>query len=236
MAAVSKKDLISSIRRDLGMPKAECDKSSALQESYVTQAKSFNLSTELLSAKNKRSHQELFEKYVENLNTVSAKLDTVSRDDADLNSSDFRALKIDECYNLNASFLHAQFFENVSDVQSTIAMDTLPFLRLERDFGTFDAWQKDFIACALSARNGWAVTVYNSYLNRYVNVIVDLHSVNVPFASYPVVVLDCWEHAYYRDYLSDRKSYVYGMMKELNWDVIEARFKKAEKIAKVMAG
>jgi Fe-Mn family superoxide dismutase len=232
--AISKNDLIASIRQDLGL--SEHEEPKVLQESYVTQAKSYNLNTELLSPKSKRAHQELFEKYVDDLNEVSAKLDTVSRDDANLNASEFRSLKIDEVYNLNASFLHAMFFENISDLQSTIAMDTLPFLRLERDFGSFDAWQKDFIACALSARNGWAVTVYNSYLNRYMNVAVDLHSQNVPFSSYPVIVVDCWEHTYYRDYLSDRKSYVYGMMKELNWDAIEARFKKAEKIAKVMAG
>ena len=46
-----------------------------LDEAYVTQAKKFNLTTELLSEKNKEAHQELFEKYVETLNRVSAELD-----------------------------------------------------------------------------------------------------------------------------------------------------------------
>jgi superoxide dismutase len=41
-----------------------------------------------------------------------------------------------------------------------------------------------------------------------------------------------WEHAYYRDYLKDKKSYVFAMMKELNWDVVENRFKKSERISK----
>jgi len=45
--------------------------------------------------------------------------------------------------------------------------------------------------------------------------------------------MDCWEHSYYRDYLSDRKTYVYGMMKELDWKEIDERFKKAEKISKI---
>ena len=143
---------------------------------------------------------------------------------------------LNEAYNLNASFLHGMFFENISDLQSQLQMDTLAYMRLERDFGSFDAWQKDFIACAMSSRNGWVLTVYNMHLNRYINVVVDLHSQNVPIASYPVVVLDCWEHSYYRDYLRDRKTYVHAMMKELDWEIIEARFKKADKIAKVMAG
>ena len=85
----------------------------------------------------------------------------------------------------------------------------------------------------MSARSGWAVTVYNTFLNRYINVVVDLHSLNIPFSSYPVIVLDVWEHAYYRDYLNDRKKYVFAMMKQLNWKVIDERFQRAEDVAEV---
>ena len=214
------------IREELGLTEN-------LNESYVTQAKKYDLNTELLSAKNKESHQKLLENYVSTLNEVSSKLDTADRDAANLNSSEFRSLKIDEVYNMNAAYLHALFFENISDQKSIITMDSLAFMRLERDFGSFDAWQKDFVACCLSARNGWGVTVYSSMLKRYINIVIDLHSVNVPIACHPIIVMDCWEHSYYRDYLTDRKTYVYGMMKELNWNEINERFKKAEKIAKI---
>lgn len=216
------------IREELGM-----EDKITLDESYIVQAKKYNLPTELLSDKSKKEHQILLANYVKALNEVSTKLDTVSRSEANLNHSEFRSLKMDEVYNLNAAYLHALFFDNISDQRSIITMDSLSFMRIERDFGSFDAWQKDFAACAMSARNGWAVTVYNSMLKRYINVVVDLHSNNVPFASYPIIVIDCWEHSYYRDYLSDRKTYVYGMMKELNWKEIEERFKKAEKISKI---
>jgi len=225
---MNNKKLKQQIREDLGLPNKR-----KLNESYVTKAQKYQLPTEMLSSKNKQTHQELLAKYVDDLNTVSAKLDTVSRDEANLNHSEFRSLKIDEVYNLNAAFLHAMFFENISDLQSVITMDSLSFIRLERDFGSFDAWQKDFVACALSSRNGWVCTVYNVFLDRYINVVVDLHHQNIPFASYPVVVMDCWEHSYYKDYMTDRKTYVYAMMKELNWRKIESRIEKAEKIAKV---
>jgi superoxide dismutase len=46
--------------------------------------------------------------------------------------------------------------------------------------------------------------------------------------------MDAWEHSYYRDYLSDRKTYVFAMMRELRWTRIEERFEKAERISKVM--
>lgn len=223
-------DLIRGIRADLGLDREQ----ELVNEAYVTTAKKYELRTELLSEKTKKSHQELLENYVETLNSVSAELDTAPRDVANLNNSDYRSLKIDEVYNLNAAYLHAMYFENISDVNSRITMDSLAYMRLQRDFGSFDEWQKDFIACAMSARNGWALTVYNTVLNRYINVVVDLHSEHVPISSFPVVVLDVWEHAYYRDYLKDRKSYVFAMMKELNWDTIEERFKKCDRIAKVI--
>jgi Fe-Mn family superoxide dismutase len=229
MSKLTERELIKSIKEDLGMPKDSRDK---LSESYVTQAKKFNLSTDLLGEKTNKAHQELFEEYVATLNDVSAELDTADRDLANSRDSVFRSLKIDETYGINASFLHAYYFENIADPQSKITMDSLAFMRLERDFGTFDSWQKDFIACALSSRSGWAITVYNGFLNRYMNVVVDLHSLNVPINCYPVIVLDMWEHAYYRDYLKDKKSYVFAMMKELNWDVVENRFKKSERISK----
>jgi superoxide dismutase, Fe-Mn family len=205
-----------------------------LKESYVTQTSKFDLKTQLLSDKTKKAHQELLDNYVETLNKISAKLDGASKEEGNLNSSLWRSLKIDEAYNHNAVFLHGLFFQNISDLKSQIAMDSLTFMRLERDFGSFDNWQADFIACAMSSRNGWVITCYNTQLKRYVNVMLDLHSQNLMIGCHPLIVLDCWEHSYYRDYLSNRLIYVKGMMKELNWDIIEERFKVAEKISKAL--
>lgn len=207
-----------------------------INEAYVTQAKKYDLTTELLSEKTKGAHQKILDAHVEKLNALSAALDTVERELADINNSKIRSLKEDETYNLNAAFLHAYYFENIGDMNSVVNMDSIAFMRLERDFGSFDDWQKDFIACALSSRNGWVVTVYNFLLGRYMNIIVDLHDKGIPIGSYPVVVVDCWEHAYFRDYLGDKKSYVYAMMKELRWPQIEQRIKKVEAMAKSAGG
>jgi Fe-Mn family superoxide dismutase len=210
------------------------DPNKVLSEAYVAEAGKFNLKTELLSEKTKKAHQELLASYVENLNKISAKLDGVDKSSANLNNSEFRSLKIDETYNHNAAFLHGMYFENISDLNSQITVDSLTYMKLARDFGTFDKWQEDFVACCLSARNGWAITFYNPNLKRYMNTVIDLHSQNTMISMLPVIVMDCWEHSYYRDYLKDRKTYIYGMMKELDWSVIEDRVKVSEKIAKVL--
>ena len=204
-----------------------------IEEAYVTEPKKFDLRTELLSSKAKSSRQKDFEGFVESLNKISAQLDGADRESANDKSSDFRRLKIDEVHNMNAAFLRALHFENISDLNSKVTMDMMCFLRLERDFGSFDNWQKDFIACAMSARDGYAMTGYSLFLKRYMNFVIDTEGLNVPVGVLPIVVLDVAEGAYYRDYLDDRRSYILGMMKEFDWNRIEERVKKAEKTAKV---
>lgn len=226
---VSEKEIVGVIRESLNLDKKK-QEVPVLNEAYVVSTQKYDMSTDKLSEENKAAHQELMEGYAKALNEVSAALDTADRDSVTPNNSNFRNLKMDEVHNLNAAFLHGMFFENISDLRSTIAMDSLTYMRLERDFGTFDAWQRDFIACAMGSRNGWVVTVYNFFLKRYMNVVVDLHNVGIPFSSVPVIVLDCWEHSYYRDYLKDRKSYVFSMMKELKWNTIEDRVRRVEKM------
>jgi len=208
--------------------------SGVLEEAYVTQAKKFSLNTESLSEKVKSARQKDFEKFVEQLNEISAQLDTVDREAASDKKSKFRGLKIDESHCMNASFLRALHFENISDLKSSLTMDMMSFLRLERDFGGFDAWQKDFIACAMSSRDGYAVTGYSTFLKRYMNIVVDTESLNVPIGFLPVISLDVAEGAYYRDYLDDRRSYVIKMMKEFDWEVIEKRIKRIEKSLKTL--
>ena len=206
-----------------------------LSEAYVTEPKQFNLRTELLSNATKKTQIQEFEEFVAALNRVSAELDGADREDASSKSSDFRSLKINEVYCMNAAFLRALYFENISDLNSRITMDSLAFIRLERDFGTFDDWQKDFIACCSASRDGYAVTGYSVFLKRYMNFVIDEESKNVGIGVVPIIVMDMNVGAYFRDYLDDKKTYVLAMMKEFNWEQIEKRFTRAEKVAKVFA-
>tara|TARA_R100000664_G_C2756552_1_gene144474 strand:+ start:2142 stop:2834 length:693 start_codon:yes stop_codon:yes gene_type:complete len=227
---ITKKDILETIRKDLKLSE------SVIEESLIAQPKSFDLTTELLSNATKQNHIELYDQYIADFNQISILLDSANRSESNSNGSTFRSLKIDETYNLNSAYLHELYFRNISDLHSQIPMDSLSYMRLSRDFGTFDAWQQDFIACCLASRCGWAVTYYNTYTQTLMNCVIDLHSINVPIGAYPVIVMDVWQHAYYRDYLKDVKSYVFGMMKQLNWNVIEKRIRKADEIGKVVIG
>jgi len=219
--SVTSKQISDGIRRDLGLS------SSVLAEGYVALPKQYDLATEMLSAKAKEAHRGLYELYTKELSRISAEIDAVDKKNE---VRKYQELKWEEIFNMNAVYLHELYFANISDLQSEIGMDTLAYMRFSRDFGTFDNWQFDFVSAAQGSGNGWAVCAYSTYLRKYINFFVESHNSSIPLGCYPVVVIDVWEHAYFKDYMTDKKSYIYAMMKELNWAVIEERCKRADKI------
>ena len=211
------------------------DEKEKISEAFLAKPKRVSVKTDFLTSANLGNHVELYNDYVEKFSLASTKLDTVDKS-ANPNLSDYRSLKNDETFNMNAAYLHELYFANIADASSKISMDSLSYMRLTRDFGSFDAWQKDFMACALSSRCGWVVTYLNTYTQTYMNCSIDLHSDNVPVGMYPVIVVDMWQHASYKDYLKDAKTYLTAMMKELRWPIIEKRIEKADKILQVLRG
>jgi Fe-Mn family superoxide dismutase len=207
-----------------------------INEALNAQEKKFIFNSDLLSNDNFQNHVELYQGYLKNFNEISAKLDTVDKSNVNCNHSDYRTLKLDETFNMNGVYLHELYFANIGDPYSEIKMDSLAYMRLSRDFGSFDNWQKDFMACASASQCGWAMTYLNTFTQTYMNAAIDLHTNNVPVGSYPVIVLDVWQHAYYRDYLKDVDTYTRAMMKLLKWPVIEERIRKADKLIQVIRG
>lgn len=202
-----------------------------VQEAFVAQPKQFENKSAEIDDATYDQHIELYKDYIESFNATSAKLDSAIREGEV--SANFRALKRDETYLLNAIYLHELFFANVGDRSSALHTDSLPYMMLNRDFGDIDRWSDDFIACAVSAREGWVVTCLNMFLKRCVNIIIDGHDAGVPLGCMPVIVVDMWTHSR-KDFGNDVDGYVRSMMSELNWRTIENRFVRAQHVIDVL--
>ena len=109
-----------------------------ITEAFSAQTKQFNVRSDFLSDGNISNHIELYKDYVGKFNKTSAELDVVDKSVANSNHSAFRAIKNDETFNMNGAYLHELYFSNIGDANSTITMDTLAYMRINRDFGTFD--------------------------------------------------------------------------------------------------
>lgn len=171
----------------------------------------------------------VYQGFVEAFNKTSSVLGSADKQNANPRDSQYRTASMDNGYNFNGLKLHELHFGNISDLNSQISLDSVPYIKLGRDFGTFENWQFDFMAACMSSRSGWAMTVWEPYRRVYMNIVVDDNNVGIPLGAVPVIVLDMNEHAYCADYNNERKPYVVAMMRELNWAVIEARMTVAER-------
>lgn len=212
----------------------EIQSSQVFSEAYAPQKKTYAMTTDFLSEDTKKNHEELYKRQIDVLAKLSAEVDAADKTDVQSEHSKYRCAKKDEITSLNAVYLHELFFANCFDPNSELFLDALPYIRLSADWGTFDAWMSDFMACALSARSGWVVCGYSLYLKRLINVFVDGHDQGVLFGIVPLIVVDMWEHSYMIDYNNDKKSYLTSCMREFDWEVIEERMNHIDSLKKVM--
>lgn len=205
----------------------------SITESYVALPKKFPLAGESSSNETKRLHVDLYEEAIKKFNRTSAELDAVNLADSSVYKK-FRHLKTDEVALHNKIYLHELYFSNSYDPESEIAIESLVYMRLQRDWGSFERFQHDFIACAMSSRLGWAITGFSAYLQRYHTVVVDNDDSSIPVGFFPIIVQDTHEHAFINDYKNDKMTYLIEQMKQWNWSVIDERVQRAEFIAEAV--
>lgn len=133
----------------------------ALQEAYVSQPKVYHTQTDSIKNSTMDGHTELYKKYIQSINEVNPKIDSAGQklEEANSNHSNIRSLKQDEAFLLNAIYLHELYFSNCFS-KKELYEDSNTFVLLQREWGEFNKWQKEFQSIALSSRCGWVCTGY----------------------------------------------------------------------------
>ncbi|HEY7529898.1 MAG TPA: Fe-Mn family superoxide dismutase [Gemmatimonadota bacterium] len=99
--------------------------------------------------------------------------------------------------------------------------DRLPVVAaLERDFGSFDAWRREFVEVALAAR-AWALLCVDGDDGRLRHALLDTHDAGSPWGFRPVLAADVAERAYYLDHAADRSAYLDAFLRNLSWKKID---------------
>lgn len=162
----------------------------------------------------------LYKGYCGKINEISEKLASVDKADANATYSAIRELKREEVFTANAIRLHEGYFDNLGG--DGMAGGTIRSW-IEEDFGSVEAWEEEFRACGMSAR-GWVALAYDLTDGRLHNYLSDIHSDGV-WSAIPLLILDVYEHAYFIDYGTGRKSYLDAFFKNIDWqhvnDLIE---------------
>jgi len=76
------------------------------------------------------------------------------------------------------------------------------------------------------AARGWVILAYDFNDGKLHNYLADWHGQGGIWGAAPILVLDVYEHAYFIDYGSDRKSYIEDFFANLNWEAVNKRYLK----------
>ncbi|MCX6726462.1 MAG: superoxide dismutase [Candidatus Shapirobacteria bacterium] len=118
-------------------------------------------------------------------------------------------------FNYNGAIMHEIFWENMRPAKE----NNLP---PEGMFPDFEKFKQEFTTAAVTVEgSGWAV-LWKTDSGLAVSQL-EKHNLLGLNGAKPILVLDVWEHAYYLDYLNDRKSYIEKWWQVVNWDEVEKR-------------
>lgn len=118
---------------------------------------------------------------------------------------------------------HEFFWDCISPYRSTINNDLLDSIILM--FGSFDNFKKLFnTKSSEHFGSGWTWLLLDS--RTYLLKIIVTDNAYNPFRDglIPLLVLDLWEHAYFLQYKTDRKSYVENFWNYINWNTVNLQY------------
>jgi Fe-Mn family superoxide dismutase len=179
-----------------------------------------------ISAKNIEEHLKLYAGYVKNANLIMDKMAVLdSAQDPYIVGELFRRFS----FEYNGIRNHELYFSSLSGGAKT-GENTAIQKALTELFGSMEKFKTEFTYLALTRGVGWAILWYDKRDGgRFLASWVDEQHLGQLQGCTPILALDMWEHAYVYDYpTSEKKKYIEAFFDNLNWEVIEENFKKAQ--------
>ena len=191
----------------------------------------FNIGTlKGISAKNIEEHLKLYAGYVKNANSILEKIPeyrTYEKEDV------FAPYVVSELgrrfsFEYNGMRNHEIYFSSLSGKATPISKGPLKNT-IEKSFDSVETFLSNFKTLAMTRGIGWAVLWYDKKDKRLIASWVDEQHLGQLNGCEMILALDMWEHAYVYDYpTSEKKKYVEAFFENLNWEVVEENFKKAQ--------
>lgn len=165
--------------------------------------------------------------YVDKRNEIETELEKTDKSKAHANYSAYGELKRKETFNASGMILHEIYWDvlggnGTADPKLSVAK------KIVQDFGSFDKWKEDFLACA-KASFGWAILCFDPSDGKLHNYLCDSHNLGAVWGAVPILPIDMWEHAYYHDQGPEKGKYIDAFFANINWNAVDEKFKKAVK-------
>jgi superoxide dismutase, Fe-Mn family len=102
---------------------------------------------------------------------------------------------------------------------------------IDKSFGSMDAFKAQFSGAATSVEgSGWAIMAWSIAARKLVVLQSEKHDNLTQWANIPLLVLDMWEHAFYKKYGPAKADYVKAFWNVVNWENVSRRFEIASSL------
>ena len=170
-----------------------------------------------------KNHFTLYQGYVTNTTKLIEVFPQMLKEDK-VSTPEFAELRRRFGWEFNGMRLHEYYFENLGG-KGAVNKDGRLARKLAEDFGSFDAWEKEFRAVGAMRGIGWAVLYQDIANGKLFNFWINEHDTGHPAGCTPILIMDVFEHAFMLDYGTKRAGYIDAFFKNLNWPAAESRLK-----------
>ena len=167
------------------------------------------------------THIKLYQGYVSNTNALSEKLAALLADGKE-RTPEYAELKRRFGWEFDGMRLHELYFGNLG-AAGTMIKGAPIFEKIEANFGSYEAWKKDFTATGAMRGIGWVILYQDGESGRLFNAWIGEHDGGHLAGARPLLVLDVFEHAYMADFQLDRGTYIKAFFEALDWAVVGKR-------------
>jgi Fe-Mn family superoxide dismutase len=169
-------------------------------------------------------HFGLYEGYVKNTNLLNERLAELRSAGKNVGADPSYAELVRRLgWEYNGMRLHELYFDNMTKNPAELGSGKL-YNALGESFGSYEAWKKDFMAVGGMRGIGWAIALCDTTNGQISNHWIAEHDMYNVAGFVPIVVLDVWEHAYFRDYKpAERSKYIEAFFQNIDWKACESR-------------
>ena len=173
---------------------------------------------------NEIHHCKLYTRYVNKRNEIEEKLSKLTPEDLTAGNqiySYLRGLKEGETFAGNGMILHQVFFSVLGGNGDPAGTQILA--EIEKEWGSFENFKIYFTACGMAAR-GWAILAFDPSDGKLHVYTADAQNQGGVWGATPILPLDVYEHSYFIDFGSDRKSYISAFLENIDWKKVDEYF------------
>ncbi|MEZ5784740.1 MAG: Fe-Mn family superoxide dismutase [Rhizobiaceae bacterium] len=158
------------------------------------------------------------------LNMIEGRL-AAAMADKDYPAVAYGDLKREELHRTGSVVLHELYFDALG---GNGQVDGGIKGALASTYGSVEAWDAEFrrTAMSLAGGSGWCILAWNHHTASLHNYWCWDHT-NSPATGTPLLSLDMYEHSYHMDYGAAAAKYVDAFMRNLDWEVINGRYRAA---------